>query len=368
MLRATIKKVREAYPDAVLTMAPSPPHGTQPFRKLVDAGFFPKASFYHYGIEWGEAATLVPKRLRDMYGLVLDRDVDVVIDAAGFAYSDQWGVSNTKELADSTRRWRRRGTKVILMPQAFGPFEGKKIRKYINEAVNNADIVMPRESISYKHLTDAVGERPNIKQYPDFTNLIDGVVPRVFDPAQHRVCLVPNYRMIDKTSKKESESYLPFMKLCAQHLVECDAKPFVLIHEGERDRWLAEQISVAAGSIPILTIEDPLEIKGVLGGSYATIGSRFHGLVSALSQGVPSLATGWSHKYQELFHDYGLPEGVISVTERKESVISRIDSLINLSNQNATRTLLLDRSKHIKRRSLAMWDDVFDIFSRPKNS
>lgn len=299
-----------------------------------------------------------------MYGLVLDRDVDVVIDAAGFAYSDQWGEGPSRELAQSARRWRKQGTKVILMPQAFGPYTGKRIRSAIRRAVDNVDLVMPREKTSYQHLTEVSGQRENIRQYPDFTNLIEGVVPDYFDQRQHGVCLVPNYRMLDKTDTSQSGAYLPFMVHCAQRLVERGAQPFVLVHEGANDRWLAEQISKASGGIPILKEDDPLKIKGILGASRATIGSRFHALVSALSQGVPSLATGWSHKYVELFRDYDLPEGFVSVEDPAEEILAKIDRLVDEHANREISTGLLESSRGLKELSESMWGEVFSVIDR----
>lgn len=362
MLRAIVQMLWEAYPDAILTMAPTSPQGSSPFRKLVDAGFYPKSSLYRYGIQWGDAAAALPRRLRERYGVVVEREVDVVIDAAGFTYSEQWGLAATRELAHSMHRWKRRGTKVILMPQAFGPFRERRIRKYIKQAVEHADLVMPRESTSNTYLTQVVGKQPQIRQYPDFTNLVEGRIPPVFNPEKHRVCLIPNYRMIDKASRVESSAYLPFMKRCARHLADREAGPFILVHEGEKDRWLAEQLSESCGGLPILTLEDPLEIKGVIGASYAAIGSRYHGLVSALSQGVPSLGAGWSHKYLELFRDYGVEDGLVAVTESKETITSKIDSLIEGFGNELVSKTLLDRSNKLKQETEKMWQEVYQVF------
>lgn len=358
MLRAAKIRLKLAYPNAIFTMAPTTASGNQPFRKLVDAGFYPKASLYVGRLQWGGLAGIVPQKIREMYGLILDREVDVVIDGAGFSYSDHWGVDRTRELAQSVRRWKRGGKKVILMPQAFGPFTGHSMRSYIAQAVDNVDLIMPRERTSYKHLTDVVGERVHIKQYPDFTNLIDGVLPEEFDTERYRVCLVPNYRMLDKTNKAQRDAYLPFMIRCAKYLVARDAKPFILVHEGAKDLWLAERISEASGDIPILKEDDPQRIKGILGGSYVTIGSRYHGLVSALSQGVPSLATGWSHKYLELFEDYGVSDGVLSVEDPDEVVRAKIDRVIDPDIHSDLAANLQRRSDFLKTQSEEMWRDV----------
>lgn len=364
MLYAIHERLKSAYPEAIFTMSPSPANRSQPFRKIVDAGFYPKASLYWGGVQWGAMASSLPRKLREMYGLVLDRELDAVIDAAGFSYGDQWGLQPTRELAESVYRWKRQGTKVILMPQAFGPFTGKRIRRYIERAVCDADLVMPRDRTSYQFLTEVVGERTNIRQYPDFTNLIQGSMPPAFDPDHHRVCLVPNYRMLDQTSEAVRSSYLPFLIGCAQYLREKGANPFILVHESENDRYLAQQISDFAGGLPILEVDNPLELKGIIGASHALVGSRFHSLVSALSQGVPALGTGWSHKYTELFLDYGLPEGLIPVEAPRSVLRDMIDRIVDQQSNLELRQGLVDRSRSLEERSERMWEDVLEVLGR----
>src|SRR5690606_23028564 len=180
-----------------------------------------------------------------------------------------------------------------------------------------------------KYLIEVVGEQDKIKLYPDFTNLVKGTLPDGYDSNNKRIAIVPNYRMIDKTDAAESHAYIPFLIRATKYLVENNKQPFLLVHEGTKDLMLAEKVSEAVGGIPIIKETDPLHIKGILGTCEATIGSRFHGLVSALSQGVPSLATGWSHKYLRLFEDYEFAEGVVAVTASDEILKEKLDLLIN---------------------------------------
>src|SRR5690554_631171 len=228
-------------------------------------------------------------------------------------------------------------------------------------------MIFPREEDSYQYLTDVVGEQDKIKLYRDFTNLVIGELPVGYDPSDKKVALVPNYRMVDKTSKEESEAYLPFMIRCAKYLVEQGAQPFVLVHEGANDQMLAEKISEAVGSIPIVKETDPLHIKGILGTCDATIGSRFHGLVSALSQGVPSLATGWSHKYIRLFEDYGFKDGLVTVLDTDEELHKKIDLLLNPVSCGALQKQLLEKSDELKKQSEAMWSLVFSEIDKVNN-
>ena len=366
MLHAAQQKLKTRYPDATFVMAPTTEKSDHPFRKLVQLGFYPKASLWRYGIQWGNLANLAPQQLREMYGVVLDKEVDVVIDAAGFAYSDQWGDDPSIELAQSVKTWKKNGTRVILLPQALGPFTTEKIQAAMKTVAENVDLIFPRERVSYELLTDLTGERANIRQAPDFTNLISGVIPADFDVEQNRFCIVPNCRMLDKTDQQTRDAYLPFLITCTRYLLEKGAKPFVLVHEGKGDLALAEKLSSAVGGIPIVRESGPLEIKGILGACSGTLGSRFHGLVSALSQGVPALATGWSHKYQMLFEDYGFPEGLVQVTSDEAEIKRKLDLVTDESARIAA--LIQTRTAELKQQSEQMWQQVFDVIDQCQSS
>jgi colanic acid/amylovoran biosynthesis protein len=361
MLLAIVEQLRRTWPEATLVMVPSAPGGDAPFTEVTGLGLGLKASLLLRGVEFGDLAGCVPGRLRRRYGLFVDREVDVVLDAAGFAYSDQWGIGLSLELARATRRWRRRGTRVVLMPQAFGPFADRGSQDAIRRAVDDCDLVMPRDATSYRYLTSVTGEREGIVQYPDFTNLLDGVIPPWFDASTHEVAVVPNYRMVDKTNDATSAAYLPFMNRCVQRLAERGARPFLLVHEGADDERLARSISAASGGVPVVAEPDPLMIKGILGSSRAVIASRFHALVSALSQGVPALGTGWSHKYEELFEDYGFPEGVVSIIDATDRIDAMIDSLLDEDSHAKIAARLNEESVRLKTRSEAMWSRVHSV-------
>lgn len=361
MLYAALAKLKEAFPEAEFVMAPGHNNSSAPYAKRVELGFLQKAWIWRYRIQWGDLAALAPQKVREMYGVVLDKEVDIVIDASGFSYSDQLRIGSSRELAKSSKRWRKHGTKVILLPQALGPFTSPQIKKHIKTAVDNVDLIFARDPISYQHLTEVAGEQENIKMAPDFTNLLQGFIPDYFDPNKNQFCIVPNYRMVDKTTQDKSESYLPFMIKCAKYLLENDKKPFLLVHEGENDLMLAQQIvSGCGGDLPILKESHPLKIKGILGSCQGTIGSRFHGLVSALSQGVPALATGWSHKYKMLFHDYGFEEGLLDVTSSEEEIKKKIDYIIEPSSKDEIQSIITARSNELKSQSMQMWDTVFE--------
>ena len=361
MLHAVVQQLRSRYPEAKLTMPPLMGGAPDTFEKMQALNLYPKAWLLRKGIQFGQLGKLAPTKLRRAYGIILDEEVDVVVDAAGFSYSDQWGIGSSRELARSSDNWKKKGTKLILLPQALGPYKKNSIDKYVRRWVDNADLIFPRESDSYSYVTEVVGEQDKIKMYPDFTNLVEGTLPLGYDSSDKRVAIVPNYRMVDKTNGNESEAYLPFLIRVAKYLVKKGAKPFLLVHEGANDQMLAEQVSEAVGGIPIVKETDPLHIKGILGTCDFTVGSRFHGLVSALSQGVPSLATGWSHKYKRLFEDYGFGEGLVSVTDSDEALHGKLEVLINPDSASKLRIQLNRQSEELKGLSRDMWVKVFAV-------
>jgi polysaccharide pyruvyl transferase WcaK-like protein len=362
MLYAALQKMKENYPEAIFAMTPDVK--TAPYEKRAKLGFLQKASLWRYGFQWGKLAKITPKKIRKMYGVVLDKEVNVVLDVAGFAYSDQLGKRSCLELADSCKRWKKNGTKIILLPQAFGPFSSRKNKKAIKTIIANADLVFARDPVSYRYLTDVVGDRENIKIAPDFTNLVDGIVPDDFDVTNNRFCIIPNFQMIAKTTKQESDSYLPFMIKCTNYLITKGKKPFVLVHESAKDLELAEKLRDGVnGNLPIIIESDPLKIKGIIGVCEGTIGSRFHGLVSALSQGVPSLAVGWSHKYEMLFKDYGLVEGVIDMMTNIENINHNLDMITTTASINIIRKNIFTHSNRLKILSNKMWVDVLSTIN-----
>lgn len=96
----------------------------------------------------------------------------------------------------------------------------------------------------------------------------------------------------------------------------------MLNHEGFRDKDLCYQINaVNETKIPVVSGITAQEVKGLIGNSHTVISSRFHGVVSALSQGVPCLATSWSHKYEMLFKDFGQEDRIL--TEAADWVINK---------------------------------------------
>lgn len=269
-------------------------------------GLWQKTSFEVRGraVDASWIFRLIPRTLRRKFGLVLDSEINTIIDASGFAYGDQWGARKARErLGKRLRKWKAAGKKVILLPQAFGPFTSDAIRSEMATVLEHADLVFARDNQSFSHL-EKVSPGKAFKS-PDFTNLVK--VPSYIgrEAFAGRPCVIPNSKMI-QMGRISEEAYVVGLTEAVQVLLENGINPFLLLHEGAADLRLAELVNQKLGNaLEILRTDDALEIKYVIGKCSIVISSRFHGLVSALSQGIPVVAMGWSHKYEELLADYG---------------------------------------------------------------
>lgn len=361
MVYAVLKQLSSRAKNASLVMAPGGRDNDRPYRKRACLGLYQKASFSVFGLQIGDVATLVPKRLRDMYGVVLEREIDVVLDIAGYSYNDNAGAKALRELARSSRRWKKNSTKVILLPQAFGPFSSSYSQKLVREIVTNVTLIYARDEISLDHLVSAVGVTDKIKIAPDFTNLVPGIPPNSVNRNKCRICLIPNYRMIDRTEPEVSSRYVEFMQRIMEELLDNDVALFFLLHEGSDDLAICEELCSSIGKLPIIIEDDPLRIKGIIGACDGVVGSRYHGLVSALSQGIPALATGWSHKYEALFRDYRFEAGILPTDVSDAEMKKAVNLLVSKEKRDSVSSKLLKSSERIRLDSNVMWDNVFTI-------
>lgn len=284
-------------------------------------------------------------------------DVDVVLDISGFVYSDAWGARHTERHATMFRALKDGGAKIVLMPQAFGPFTGEAIRGATRSLLDTASLTFARDAVSMGFLED-LGELPGtVEIAPDFTNL---VVPNertalVEPPAA--VAVVPNVRLLDKTDAHRAENYLELLRIAVDHLAQTTGV-YVLVHE-IGDHELAQRLSDRARStVPVVATADPLVLKRYLGASQFVVGSRYHALVSALSQGVPVVAVGWSHKYEMLLADYRQENNLLSVGSSPAEIRDRLDAAANSATDERVLADLWSDAEKQRQRSEAMWTTV----------
>jgi colanic acid/amylovoran biosynthesis protein len=305
------------------------------------------------------AAALMPASFRQSFGLASEADIAAVLDASGFAFGDQLGPERTEQFAGDVIRWKQQGKPVVLLPQACGPFESPRLQRAMRDVVRHADRVYARDVTSLAHLRALSGENERVRLAPDFTCLVRAALPDGFEPQARQACIVPNHRMIEKTSAADRDRYVPFLVSCLRELERRDLQPYVLLHDSRVDESLVLPLERAWG-LPLRVVResDPSMLKGILGTAHVVIGSRFHALVSALSQAVPSIAVGWSHKYERLLADYGCPDCLLSPGATDDQVRDLIGRVVGSDGRNRLIAQLKTAAAVVESQTRAMWVDV----------
>lgn len=288
---------------------------------------------------------------------------DYFIDGSGFLFSDQcqlWG--QTPERWEKLLKYQyQHGAKIVFLPQAFGPIEMDITKKAISSIGKYASIVMPRENQSYRYLKESgLIDMKKVQMFTDFTSTVTGQFPSQHAHLKDGICIIPNINMIAQGVM----AYQDYINLLAAIIKEGKAsgKPvYLLNHEGKDDEKLAYECRESVnGSIEVVTGLNAIEVKGLIESASLVITSRFHGLASALNSCVPTLSTSWSHKYAELYKDYGL-DGFLLPLDNVEKALDDVRKLLDEQENTRIRQQLKSVQPKIREEARKMWDLVWNL-------
>lgn len=309
------------------------------------------------------AKSFVYRNLLNKPWYVTPDQIDVVLDAGGFQFSDQWKTSD-QDVKCKTRYYAsfsKENRKIVFLPQAFGPFKENYSRQMMKSVYGFADAIYAREKVSYDYLKELFPDGNKIKQCPDFTCLSKCDKRKTVILPDDYVLIVPNSRMITHTEQSVSSDYLSFLKEIILFMVEKGENVVLLNHEGEDDEKLLDEINQELPQkLLLLSNLDALEVKRIIGAAKLLISSRFHGVVSGLTQGVPTLCTSWSHKYFELMKEHKCEANVLNVNDIQKSK-SIIQQALEHPKEYASKEGCLNE---IKKRTERMWNEVFSLIAK----
>ena len=294
-------------------------------------------------------------------GVINPSEIDAVLDASGYSFSDHWGPNSARNLLNKMNGKARRGKPLILLPQALGPFKNPDVAKSAIQLFERANLVIARDSESFR-LVNELGVNTKLAQYPDFSVLVQ---PIHEEKSKHignssYVAIVPNYRILDKT--EDGDNYIHFLKHTISLLNKMKLNPVFVLHDSNEDHKIVKLLN-ADYNISIFHDQDPRIIKGVLSNANFVIGSRFHALVGALSSGVPCIGLGWAHKYPRLFADFNFSEFLINDLTNFEKIEELINVLKEPENRNNSSSELIKVTEKLKSQCNYMWKEISNVLS-----
>lgn len=300
----------------------------------------------------------IAKRLWEKTGLVDYREIDVVFDASGFFYTDSW-----KQFVDGraslVQTFGELGTPVYFLPQAFGPFEFTA--EAFAAALSVGRAAYPRDATSTAYVQSLAtkhGITTRIKSAPDFTCLIKGDAADWSD-LSGAVPIVPNYNIVTRAPTADhAKRYVGNLVEFALAARAAGRVVYGLSHEGRKDTRLLREVAKQVGDFRIIEGFDGVKLKSLLSSSPYAIVGRYHAAVSCLSQTIPLIAHGWSHKYQHLMEDFHQEKRLLDpfVKLQPADVRQHIEELEKFA--GADRIELERCADAYLRGTLSMWEEI----------
>jgi len=275
------------------------------------------------------------------------KDLDLVLDISGFASGDQWGLRMTAGRWWLVEALRSTGAEIVFLPQAWGPFSRRGIRKAASLMMANASLVYARDPDSFEHVA-GLGVVPDerLRLAPDVAfQFPKGSLERGAEilelggvPSGHRklIGFTPNIRALAASggAPRSGNQYLAFLTEVADRLLyDSDCALVVIPHEVEgSDDWddlalgraLEQGLREPARCHVLAGAYSSWDLKSVISRLCFLVGSRYHSIVAALSHRVPVAAIGWSHKYRHLMAEAGLGKYVVEVRRPRSTDCQRV--------------------------------------------
>lgn len=361
MLLACLEGLKQLPSPVELVLSPGP---NLPYPERARLGAWQKLSFRRGGLDLTPVIGKLPgavQRLFNRYGMVSESQVDLVLEASGFAYGEQWPLRFLQNTAKEVVRFAKAGKPFIFMPQAFGPFKTEDSKAAMRDIIQHARLIFVRDPVSLQHLQGCVATLPDsVILTPDFTVSLtaraNNELPDISGPY---AALIPNNKVVSKFNhagaEQQRHDYINAFAAAANKLAAEGIHCVLVNHEGKEDAELCMEIAAKA-PCQIVQIDDPLAVKAFIGKAELAISSRFHGAVNALSQGVPCIATSWSHKYHAMMSDFAM--GDYCVAELSEqNLLAALQQLLDTKAELAAG--ITQRATALKQQNAQMWQRLY---------
>jgi colanic acid/amylovoran biosynthesis protein len=271
------------------------------------------------------------------------RQTLAVLEGASACFVKGGGfLHSTKSVADPYRAYyflfhvllaQSMGKPVYVMPNSYGPFEGKLYRYIVRLALRRCAIVTARESISRDALHSALGISAEL--YPDLAFSLAAQSPSgdVLAEVRHRAGRRPivgitarPYRFPGSADPLAAyQQYLTEFAKFAEWLHGQGYFPLFVEHvssprQHESDISAINEIvaRLDGGTYEVISRPDldARGLKSLYGACDFVVGTRFHSVIFALSEGTRALAVGYGgNKSFGIMKDLGLSHLVLDIAQ-----------------------------------------------------
>ena len=356
MIMSVVEQIRKFEPKAQILVRESVFMQNPTF--CIQNKLYPLASS-NTGLRHSHLYKFLINRLSNDDWIVTPKDIDVILDCRGYHLADVWIQSQEyiEYIKGYYSQFSKKGRLLYLLPQSLGPFSKIYSQEVMALVCKEATRIYAREEESYKYVESVIGPNKKLAYAPDFTCLLPPPVQRaIVLPEGQYALLIPNFRMIDSTANDVSGAYVEFMVNIAKFLLGKGMNIYFLNFAGNNDEELCSVINgKLENKCPIISNLSGEECRAIIAEAKLVISGRYHGVVCGLTQGVPTLCTGWSHKYQALLREHKCENNILNVQDlaySKGIIDKALQNPINYSSKAGCNAEVMSKSHH-------MWEEIF---------
>lgn len=276
------------------------------------------------------------------------RNADLMVDVSGYALSSQRGYVASLSYLYNIVIAKKFEIPMVLYPQSFGPFnyskvDEKKLFPLMSQYLKYPQKIYAREYDGIKHLEnfnlnnvekcfDSVLQNKNELTMGNIYNLdkirLNNEAVKIKKSA---VAIIPNQKIMVHGNELEQ---FHFYKKIINRLIELNKKVYLIRHSYE-DLIICRKIkSEFQNEKRVVLLEDDLsciQIEQLLSSFDFLIASRYHSIIHAYKNFVPTLVFGWAIKYQELLSHFEQEKYLFDVrTEQDEAeIINRLNEMLD---------------------------------------
>ncbi|MEN7538026.1 polysaccharide pyruvyl transferase family protein [Aurantiacibacter flavus] len=270
------------------------------------------------------------------------RKADAIFDASGYTLGSGWSKGAGERLLDTIKMAKRYNTKIVLMPQSFGPFDwgeadDAEYLERVKHELSYCTKIYPREREGYECLK-ALG-LDNIelsadmvireKLFPTASEILaSGEPPVATYPEEGSVGFIVNENLF---RIGDSEAVLNLYAKLLDKLIDSGENVYFL-NTSTADLNLTQKIlqeTKGKDKVKVITgdYSSPQLIDMISRFKYI-VASRYHSIVFAYRSGVPAIIFGWASKYTDLAAHFQQSHYVFDVRDPGfDKIVGKIDQM-----------------------------------------
>jgi colanic acid/amylovoran biosynthesis protein len=317
---------------------------------------------------------------------VLDR-CDAILDVSGGdSFSDIYGSHRFWSIIRPKLIAKRRGIPLILLPQTYGPFRGRRERRLAREAVLAAKMAWARDRYSFDELKALLGKDFDESRHREGVDMafnlgaidpgeklgseirqwvqgrtnhpliglnVSGLIALDPERASRRFGLRASYLEVLDGFIREVMREPDLRLLLIPHVMPIDTDACMRVMD-RLPSTLASRIRVTPDSL------DEREVKWVISNVDWFCGTRMHSTIAGLSTRVPSAAVAYSDKTRGVFASCGVEDQVID--PRRLTTEAVIESLLaSFESREQTAQVLSTTIDGVKQRATAQFAHITEM-------